>query len=75
MECRAPGLRGREVAAKGLIALGNPMSRQSRRGGSMAPNTGYPSESIAKNWARAKAGGLESPAVHERSRESMRRRC
>lgn len=32
-------------------------------------------EYIEKAWARAKAGGFESPAAHERSRESMRTRC
>lgn len=32
-------------------------------------------ESIEKSWERAKAGGFESPAAHERSRESMRTRC
>ena len=32
-------------------------------------------EYIEKNWARAKSGGFESPAAHERSRESMRTRC
>ncbi len=32
-------------------------------------------EYIEKNWARAKAGGFDSPAAHERSRESMRTRC
>lgn len=32
-------------------------------------------EYIEKNWARAKAGGFESPGAHERSRESMRTRC
>jgi 3-methyladenine DNA glycosylase AlkD len=31
--------------------------------------------SIDKAWARAKASGFESPAAHERSRESMRTRC
>jgi 3-methyladenine DNA glycosylase AlkD len=32
-------------------------------------------EYIEKMWARAKAGGFESPSAHERSRESMRTRC
>ena len=32
-------------------------------------------EYIEKCWARAKSGGFESPAAHERSRESMRTRC
>ncbi len=32
-------------------------------------------ESIEKTWARAKAGGFESPSAHERSRGSMRTRC
>lgn len=32
-------------------------------------------ESIEKAWARAKGAGFESPAAHERSRESMRTRC
>ncbi len=32
-------------------------------------------ESIEKAWARSKAAGFESPAAHERSRESMRTRC
>ncbi|MBL8879599.1 MAG: DNA alkylation repair protein [Phycisphaerales bacterium] len=32
-------------------------------------------EYIEKNWARAKSGGFDSPAAHERSRESMRTRC
>lgn len=32
-------------------------------------------EYIEKSWARAKAGGFESPAAQERARESMRTRC
>lgn len=32
-------------------------------------------EYIEKCWARAKAGGFESPAAQERARESMRTRC
>ena len=31
--------------------------------------------SIEKNWAHSKEKGFESPAAHERSRESMRTRC
>lgn len=32
-------------------------------------------ESIDKAWAHSKSKGFESPAAHERSRESMRTRC
>ena len=32
-------------------------------------------ESLDKAWAHSKAKGFESPAAHERSRESMRTRC
>jgi hypothetical protein len=32
-------------------------------------------ESIEKAWAHSKSKGFESPATHERSRESMRIRC
>jgi len=43
--------------------------------GDTACKTPIAAESIAKSWERAKAGGFESPAAHERSRESMRTRC
>ncbi len=43
--------------------------------GDTACKTSVAAESIAKSWERAKAGGFESPAAHERSRESMRTRC
>lgn len=67
--CRNPALRKLATAAAkrlGTIEVDH---------GDTDCKTPVAIESIEKAWAHSKSKGFESPAAHERSRESMRTRC
>ena len=67
--CRSESLRKAAVAASkrvGKVEIDH---------GDTACKTPDAAEYIAKTWAHSTSKGFESPAAHERTRESMRRRC
>ncbi len=67
--CRSPGFRRSATAAAKRIG------KVEVDQGDTACKTPDPVAYIEKTWAHSTAKGFETPAAHERSRESMRTRC
>ncbi|MBI3271234.1 MAG: DNA alkylation repair protein [Planctomycetes bacterium] len=67
--CRSAALRKAAVAASKRIG------KVEVDHGDTACKTPDAAEYIAKTWAHSTSKGFVSPAAHERTRESMRRRC
>ena len=64
-----------EPLRKGALAASKRVGRVEIDHGDTACKTPDAAEYIAKTWAHSTSKGFESPAAHERTRESMRRRC
>ena len=67
--CRSPGLR------KSALAAAKRLGKVEIDHGDTACKTPDAAASIEKAWAHSTSKGFASPAAHERSRETPRRRC
>jgi hypothetical protein len=67
--CRSAALRDRALAAAKCIG------RVEVDHGDTACKTPDAAAYIRKTWAHSTSKGFESPAAHERTRESQRTRC
>jgi len=67
--CRSAALR------KAALAASKRLGKVEIDHGDTACKTPDAAEYIAKTWAHSTSKGFETPAAHERSRESMRLRC
>jgi hypothetical protein len=67
--CRSPGLR------KAALAAAKRIGKVEVDHGDTACKTPEAAEYIGKAWAHSTSKGFETPAAHERSRETPRRRC
>jgi 3-methyladenine DNA glycosylase AlkD len=67
--CRNAALR------KAALAAAKRIGKVEVDHGDTACKTPDAAEYLARTWARSTSAGFESPAAHERSRESMRTRC
>ncbi len=67
--CRNATLR------KSALAVAKRLGKVEVDHGDTSCKTPEATEYIEKTWAHSKSKGFENPAVHERSRESMRTRC
>ena len=68
IELTPPGLINAESHAKRVNLSVHPPASE-------LPDILAAAEYIEKTWAHSKSKGFESPAAHERTRETPRRRC